>query len=188
MTEHGSHGDRQSEPLDAYLGLGANLGRRAHSLAAALELLDEVEGLALHETSSVYETAPVGVTEQPTFLNMVAHFGCTLSPLALLDAALSVERRLGRIREARWGPRTIDIDVLLLGEMRVDTRRLRIPHPELTRRQFVLVPLAEIAPDVVLPGGATAQELSAGESGEVRRLGSLVEVMAREQTGEAGGR
>ncbi|MGC9318304.1 MAG: 2-amino-4-hydroxy-6-hydroxymethyldihydropteridine diphosphokinase [Armatimonadota bacterium] len=188
MSKERGRRDGQAEPVDAYLGLGANLGQRAQSLAAALELLDEVDGLSLRQTSSVYETAPVGVTEQPTFLNMVAHFECTLRPLALLEAILRVERRLGRVREGRWGPRTIDIDVLLLGDMCVDTRRLRVPHPELTRRQFVLVPLAEIAPDLELPGGATAGQLSDGDGADVRRLGSLVEAMAREETGEAGTR
>lgn len=169
-------GEPTVPPRDAYLSLGANLGDRVHTLARAVELLDATAGLTLRAVSSVYETAPVGVTDQPAFLNLVARFECRLSARELLAIAQKIERALGRVRGPRWGPRTIDIDLLLLGDDRVDEPALTIPHSELTRRQFVLVPLAEIAPDLVLPGGRTAAELSAGESETVRRLGKLTEL------------
>jgi len=164
----------------AYLGLGANIGRRARALADALALLDGTDGLALAAVSSVYETEPVGVTDQPRFLNLVARFDCCVSAEELLAAARDVERRLKRVRARRWGPRTIDVDILLIGDERINTPELTVPHPEMTRRQFVLVPLAEIAPEVALPGGRTAAELSGGESPAVRRLGTPAEVVARE--------
>lgn len=171
-------GDR---PLDAWLGLGSNVGRRAHMLAAAIDALQAQEGLELLATSSVYETDPVGVTDQPAFLNMVARFSCRLSPMKLLEAVQAIERRLKRVRTIRWGPRTIDVDVLLLGEERVATEDLTVPHPELTKRQFVLVPLAQVAPELSLPGGRTAGELADPGSQAVRVLGTLDEVLRRER-------
>ncbi len=179
MTNEATFRERPERPLPLYLGLGANVGRRAESIAAALELLDEVEGLSLRDTSSVYETLPVGVTDQPIFLNMVAHFSCAISPAELLEAIGRVEEQMGRVRAVRWGPRTIDIDVLLLGDLQIDEPSLTIPHPEMTSRQFVLVPLAEIAPDVVLPGGLTAAEMADPTDEGVRSIGSLGDVLAR---------
>ncbi len=176
---------REAGGRPAYLGLGANIGRRARALSDALALLDATDGLSLTAVSSVYETEPVGVTDQPRFLNLVARFECRLSPEELLAAAQDAERRLKRVRARRWGPRTIDVDILLIGDERITTPALTVPHPEMTRRQFVLVPLAEIAPEVALPGGHTAAELSAGESAAVRRLGTVAEVVARESA-EAG--
>jgi 2-amino-4-hydroxy-6-hydroxymethyldihydropteridine diphosphokinase len=169
------------EALDAWLGLGSNLGRRARMLAGALDALAETEGLESVDASSVYETEPVGVTDQPAFLNMVARFRCSLSPEELLAAVQAVESKLRRIRTRRWGPRTIDVDILLLGDLAVETERLTVPHPELTNRQFVLVPLAELAPDLSLPGGSTAGELAEPGSEAVQRLGTLDEVLARER-------
>ncbi|MFO8081921.1 MAG: 2-amino-4-hydroxy-6-hydroxymethyldihydropteridine diphosphokinase [Armatimonadota bacterium] len=184
MGEHSSeaeHAPGGNEPLDAWLGLGSNLGRRARMLARALEALGETEGLEPAAVSSVYETDPVGVTDQPAFLNMVARFRCRLSPDELLAAVQAVESKLKRIRTRRWGPRTIDVDILLMGDLSIDTERLTVPHPELTNRQFVLVPMAELAPDLPLPGGHTAGELAEPASNAVRRLGALEEVLARER-------
>lgn len=184
MSEHTHEAEPApggDEPLDAWLGLGSNLGHRAHMLAAALDALEECAGLDLVAASSVYETDPVGVTEQPAFLNMVAHFRCALEPRALLDAIQAAESELKRIRTHRWGPRTIDIDVLLLGDLHIRTERLTVPHPEMTNRQFVLVPLAELAPDLPLPGGCTVSEMAEPESDAVRRLGTLDEVLGRER-------
>lgn len=169
-------GQAKAGARDAYLGLGANLGERARTLARAVDALAATPGLRLRALSSVYETAPVGVTDQPAFLNLVACFECRLTAEQLLAVAQAIERRFGRVRERRWGPRTLDIDLLLLGDERVHRPELTIPHPELTRRQFVLVPLAEIAPELVLPGGRTAAELSTGESDAVHRLGTLDEL------------
>jgi 2-amino-4-hydroxy-6-hydroxymethyldihydropteridine diphosphokinase len=184
MSQHTTEAESTTggdEPLDAWLGLGSNVGRRARMLAAALDALSAVEGLELAETSAVYETDPVGVVDQPAFLNMVARFRCRLSPEGLLDALQEVERDLKRIRTRRWGPRTIDVDVLLLGEMQIETDRLTVPHPEMTNRQFVLVPLAELGPQLPLPGGRTAGELADPDSDAVRRLGRLDEVLRRER-------
>lgn len=166
---------------DAYLSLGANVGARAHNLAQALALLDATEGLTLRRLSSVYETEPVGFADQPHFLNLVACFSCSLPAQALLAVAKDVERQMGRVHTRRWGPRLIDVDILLLGEERISSPELTIPHPEMLRRQFVLVPLAEIAPELRLSGGRTAAELAQGESAAVRRLGTLEEVVARER-------
>lgn len=168
------------EPPDAWLGLGSNMGRRARMLAKALDALKAQEGLELLATSSVYETDPVGVTDQPEFLNMVARFRCALTPEELLLAMHAVEKQLGRVRVKRWGPRTIDIDLLLLGELQIATDELTVPHPEMTRRQFVLIPLAEVAPDLPLPGGRTAAEIADASTGTVRRIGALDEVLQRE--------
>jgi len=184
MSEHTNEAEQApggDQPLDAWLGLGSNVGRRARMLAGALEALAETEGLELVEASSVYETEPVGVTDQPTFLNMVAHFRCRLAPEALLEGLQAVERTLKRIRTRRWGPRTIDVDVLLLGDLQIETDRLTVPHPEMVRRQFVLVPLAELAPDLPLPGGRTAGELAEPDSDAVQRLGTLEDVLRREK-------
>lgn len=178
-AERASGGD---PPPTAWLGLGSNVGRRARMIAAALDALGATAGLELIATSSVYETEPVGVTDQPDFLNVVARFDCALGPEALLDAIQGVEKRLKRTRTKRWGPRTIDIDLLLLGDLRVETERLTVPHPELTNRQFVLVPLAELAPEILLPGGRTAAELATPGIDAVRRLGALDELLRRERS------
>jgi len=175
-AEHGS-----GEPPDAWLGLGSNMGRRARMLAQALTALQAQDGLMLSAASSVYETDPVGVTDQPAFLNMVARFGCTLTPAGLLEAIRAVEAKLGRVRTMRWGPRTIDVDVLLIGELRIQTDELTVPHPELMRRQFVLIPLAEIDPRLPLPDGRTAAELADAGGEAVRRLGTLDELLRREE-------
>ena len=135
--------------VTAYLGLGSNLGDREENLRQALSLLGEsVEITAL---SSVYQTEPWGYGEQPSFLNMVCGFRTSLSPPELLALAQEVERKLGRVRTIRYGPRTMDVDILLYGDRIVDTPDLQIPHPRIPERAFVLAPLAEIAPDVEHP-------------------------------------
>ena len=132
--------------VTAYLGLGSNLGDREENLRKALSLLGDVgEIIAL---SSVYETEPWGYAEQPSFLNMVCGFRTSLSPPELLALAQEVERKLGRVRTIRYGPRTMDVDILLYGDLVLDTPDLQIPHPRIPERAFVLAPLAEIAPDV----------------------------------------
>ena len=135
--------------VTAYLGLGSNLGDREENLRQALSLLGEsVEIIAL---SSVYQTEPWGYTAQPSFLNLVCGFRTSLGPPELLALVQEVERRLGRVRTIRYGPRTIDVDILLYGDRIVDTPDLQIPHPRIPERAFVLAPLAEIAPDVEHP-------------------------------------
>lgn len=163
-----------------YLGLGANLGRRAHNLAAAIErLLARAEAKLVAE-SSVYETEPVGIIDQPAFLNMAACVETEAAPEDLLREALAVERGLGRVREVRWGPRTIDIDLLLYDGPPIASADLELPHPRLGERQFVLVPLAEIAPDAMLPDGRVAREAADPTDDAIRRLGSLADCVARE--------
>ena len=137
----------------AYLGLGSNQGNRVGLLNAALERLEASGRVRVIKRSSLYETAPVGVTDQPRFVNLVAEVHTDLEPQGLLELALAAERTLGRVRTQRWGPRTVDIDILLYDEVQVDTPTLAIPHPEMTRRRFVLEPLLEIAPDAALPDG-----------------------------------
>jgi 2-amino-4-hydroxy-6-hydroxymethyldihydropteridine diphosphokinase len=134
-----------------YLSLGSNLGDRARTMEQALERLERSGRVRITKRSSLYETAPVGFTDQPWFLNMAVEAETDLDPHSLLDLIHRVEAGLGRRREVRWGPRTVDIDILLYGDEEVSTERLTIPHPELHRRAFVLVPLLEIAPDLRHP-------------------------------------
>ena len=135
--------------VTAYLGLGSNLGDREENLRKALSLLRDVGEITA--LSSVYETEPWGYAEQPSFLNLVCGFRTSLSPPELLALVQEVERRLGRVRTIRYGPRTIDVDILLYGDRIVDTPDLQIPHPRIPERAFVLAPFAEIAPDVEHP-------------------------------------
>jgi 2-amino-4-hydroxy-6-hydroxymethyldihydropteridine diphosphokinase len=141
-----------------YLGLGSNLGDRAANLRAAVrELPPEVSVLV---QSVVYETPPWGVEDQPGFLNMALKAETNLMPAALRDHVKRIERKVGRIETFRWGPRVIDIDILLYEDRIVDTPKLVIPHAQMHKRPFVLVPLVSIAPDVVHPAlGLTMREL-----------------------------
>ena len=142
-----------AEPVIAYLGLGGNLGDRLAALTDALALLDATPGLRRVSCSSVYETEPWGVTDQPSFLNLAAGFETTLSPPDLLAACKKVESQVGRTESYRWGPRLIDVDILLYGDAVVNSAvpDLQIPHARLAERAFVLVPLAEIALDAAVP-------------------------------------
>jgi 2-amino-4-hydroxy-6-hydroxymethyldihydropteridine diphosphokinase len=137
----------------AYVGLGANLGDREATLRAAVAALGAIEGVRVAAVSSFRETDPVGYLDQPRFLNGAAAVDTTLGPRELLDALLAVERSLGRTREGpRFGPRTIDLDLLLYGDESVDEPGLRVPHPRLQERAFALEPLAELDPGLVVPG------------------------------------
>jgi len=141
-----------------YLGLGSNLGNRRRNLAVALERLAPL--VRIEAVSSLYETQPVGPVEQPLYLNAVCRCVTGLHPLALMRHGQEVEREIGRRPGERWGPRPIDIDLLLYGDQVVDRDELRVPHPELANRAFVLVPLAELDPGVRVPGlGRTMSEL-----------------------------
>ncbi len=154
----------------AFLGLGGNQGDRAALLAEALRRLDRVPGIRVTAVSSAYATAPVGPQDQPEFLNAVAAVRTTLAPGDLLAACLRIEAELGRVRAGRWGPRTIDIDVLLYGEGAWTEPGLVIPHPRLTERAFVLQPLAELAPELCLAGQPIAAWAAAAGTRGVRRL------------------
>lgn len=130
----------------AYLGLGSNLGERSAFLDLAEERLKGAYGIRLEAVSSRRETEPWGYTDQPSFLNSCARIRTFLSPEALLDTVLQIEREAGRERSLRWGPRTLDIDILLYDDLICGTERLVLPHPEMERRQFVLDPMCELAP------------------------------------------
>jgi 2-amino-4-hydroxy-6-hydroxymethyldihydropteridine diphosphokinase len=146
-----------------YVGLGSNLGEREATLRHALEHLEGDEEIEVVAVSTFRETDPVGYVDQPRFLNGAVALETELSPQALLERLLDVERRLGRTREGpRFGPRTIDLDLLLYGEEVVDERELAVPHPRLHERRFALEPLAELDPDLVVPGRGPVADLLAG--------------------------
>jgi 2-amino-4-hydroxy-6-hydroxymethyldihydropteridine diphosphokinase len=146
----------------AYVGLGANLGRREETLRAAIELLGQAEGVEVTAVSELRETDPVGVRDQPRFLNGAVAVETTLTPRELLDLLLGIELELGRIRDGtRWGPRTVDLDLLLYAEELVDEPGLRIPHPRLHERRFALEPLAELDPKLSIPGRGRVSDLLA---------------------------
>ncbi len=149
----------------AYLGLGSNLGDRRANLQAALRLLSAAA--TIKQVSSLYETEPVGLTAQPRFLNAACAIETALSAHALLRFVKGIERRLGRQPGRRFGPRSIDVDILLYGAYRVRTRQLTIPHPRLAERVFALVPLRELAPEVSHPTlGVTVNNLAGRVGGE----------------------
>ena len=142
---------RGTATTTAWIGLGANLGAAAETLAAALRALEDAPGIGRVEPSPVYRTAPVGDVPQDDYLNAVASVETTLRPLPLLDLLHDIEQRFGRERFVHWGPRTLDLDLLLYGDRVIRHPRLTVPHAELHRRAFVLVPLADLAPDLRHP-------------------------------------
>ena len=136
----------------AYIGLGANIGPREVTILRAVDLLAAADGVSVVEVSQLRESDPVGVADQPMFLNGVVAVDTTLGARPLLETLLTIERELGRERGERWGPRTIDLDLLVFGDEVVDEPGLTVPHPRLAERRFALEPLAELAPDLVVPG------------------------------------
>jgi 2-amino-4-hydroxy-6-hydroxymethyldihydropteridine diphosphokinase len=144
---------------ETYLLLGANLGDRLHYLQEARKLIAEKIG-TLAQSSGLYETEPWGISEQPAYLNQALKLSTSLPPAELMQALLLIERELGRSRSAKWEPRNIDIDILFYGNSILNTPDLVIPHPELHRRNFALIPLLEIAPELLHPVlGKTIEEL-----------------------------
>ncbi|HEX5756933.1 MAG TPA: 2-amino-4-hydroxy-6-hydroxymethyldihydropteridine diphosphokinase [Arenimonas sp.] len=151
-------------PLRAYIGLGGNEGDVVSALTAALQALDALPQSSLLARSRFYRTPAWGQVAQPDFINAVAELQTTLPPRALLDALLDIERGLGRTRSSgnRWGPRTVDLDLLLYGDSTIDVPGLVVPHPHLHQRAFVLKPLLEVAPALSIPGHGSAAALLAG--------------------------
>ncbi|MDE3177035.1 MAG: 2-amino-4-hydroxy-6-hydroxymethyldihydropteridine diphosphokinase [Pseudomonadota bacterium] len=149
------------------LGLGGNVGDPAAAIRAALAALPE-RGIVVERVSSLYRTAPWGGVPQPDYANACAIGRTDLAPLDLLDAIKQLERDLGRVDTTRWGPRVIDIDILYYGDLSYQDERLVIPHRDLARRAFVLIPLAEIAPDLTIDGVRVAEAARALPSDDVR--------------------
>ena len=143
----------------AYVALGSNLGDKEANLRRALELLIE-RGVEIVKTSTFISTEPYGVTDQPTFLNGVCEVRTSLEPLALLHTLLEIEQEMGRVRLRHWGERNIDLDLLLYEDVVMDTPELKLPHPDMQNRDFVLLPLAELAPELIHPAiGKSISEL-----------------------------
>jgi len=158
----------------AHIGLGGNLGDAEATLRAALVELDRLPGIRVRAASRLYRTPAWGRLDQPAFVNAAAALETTLAPEALLDALLGLERRFGRerVEGERWGPRTLDLDVLLIGDRVVDTPRLQVPHPHLHERAFALLPLAEIAAGTLIPGhGTVGEALARVETGGLAPIG-----------------
>ncbi|RMG54263.1 MAG: 2-amino-4-hydroxy-6-hydroxymethyldihydropteridine diphosphokinase [Gammaproteobacteria bacterium] len=150
----------------AYIGLGSNLEDPLRQLESACAALDTLPRSRLLRRSSPWRSPPMGPQDQPDFLNAVACLKTELPPLALLDGLQSIEQRQGRVRERHWGPRTIDLDLLLMGSLRLVSERLHLPHPGIAERAFVLLPLAEVAEsDLHIPGHGLLQELLDGMDG-----------------------
>ncbi len=140
-----------SDSSEAYIALGANLGNREQTLYDAIELLNHHPHIEVQRCSGVYDTAPVGYTDQPAFYNMAIKVSTVLQPLELLQTMLDIENQLGRVRDIRWGPRTVDLDLLWIDGVHMDTERLQLPHPRMHERAFVLVPLQEIVEQAEAP-------------------------------------
>lgn len=156
---------------EAYLGLGSNIGDKAAMLAAAVARLEATDGIRVTARSSDYRTPPWGETDQDWFLNAAIGIETSLSPHALLDACLAIEAALGRVRERRWGPRSIDIDVLHYAGATVEDERLVLPHRFVRERAFVLAPLAEIAPDLMIGGERVQDALARLDRTGIERVG-----------------
>ena len=159
-----------TEARTAYLSLGSNLGNREETLRKAVRQLAAADGVKTLAVSSLYETEPWGKKDQPSFLNIAVSQQTTLSPEELLALAQAVETELGRMRHERWGPRTVDVDILHIEGVERKTPTLTLPHPYMTERAFVLVPLAEIASDLVVMGRTVEAWKKSADDGSVIRV------------------
>ncbi len=155
----------------SYIGVGSNVGDRASFCREAVASLDAASGVAVQRASSLYETAPLGGPPQRSFVNLVVRIETDLDPRALLEVCQHIEHQLGREpSEIRWGPRVVDLDILLYGDEKLNEPDLEIPHPRIAQRRFVLVPLLEIDPDVSDPWGYRYADLLDEAEGEVQHL------------------
>lgn len=160
------------ERKKAYLGIGSNLGDKREYLRQAIELLQKSDCIDVMKLSSCYETQPVGYAEQDWFLNMVVEISTGLDPYALLEYCQLIERELKRERNIRWGPRTIDVDILLYEGVRMVDDKLTIPHPRMKERGFVLIPLQEIAPGIMIEDIGVETLIGQLSGDEVRKCGA----------------
>lgn len=157
----------------AFIALGSNLDQPQQQVRAALSALDAIPGIRLLRASSLYRTVPVGYLDQPDFINAVAELDTELAPLALLDALMQLEERFGRVRSFRNAPRVLDLDLLMVEGVVLDSERLTLPHPRMHERAFVLAPLAELQPDLAVgQHGRADQLLAARDASGVERLAS----------------
>ena len=155
----------------AFIGLGSNLANPSAQVLQAMQLIDQHHGIRVLAKSGLYRSAPVGYLEQPDFINAVIKVETQLAPLALLQTLLALEQENGRTREFQNAPRTLDLDVLLYGDLQMHERGLTIPHPRMHERAFVLLPLAEIAPGCAIPGrGSVSELLRAIDASGVKQL------------------
>ncbi|WP_027364255.1 2-amino-4-hydroxy-6-hydroxymethyldihydropteridine diphosphokinase [Desulfotruncus alcoholivorax] len=159
-----------TEGIRCFIGLGSNMGDARANIREALKLLVNTRGISVVSSAPLYRTAPVGYTDQDHFINTVAEIYTTLSPRSLLDNLQDIENRLGRVRLIRWGPRTIDLDLLLYGDESIHEPGLEVPHPRMHQRAFVVVPLADLCPDLLV-NGERVDELA-------RRLSSEQDIYA----------
>lgn len=148
--------------VTAYIGVGTNMGDKEANIRQALEMISNIPGVILNRAASIYKTEPVGFLEQDWFLNTVVEIATELAPLTLLEKLLDIENRMGRVRAIHWGPRVIDLDIVLYGDAVINTPRLTVPHPRMAERAFVLAPLAELEPGLELKGLGRVSRL-AGE-------------------------
>lgn len=155
---------------EATIGLGSNIGDKRGNIDRAIEALAATPGVRLRARSSYWRTEPWGFAEQDWFVNACVAVETTLAPRALLERCLAVEALLGRRREIRWGPRLIDLDVLTFGDAAIDEPGLTVPHPHIGERAFVLAPLAELRPGLVVSGRTVAEHLAALDATGVARL------------------
>lgn len=156
-----------------FLSLGTNQGDKKNLLQEAVYRLEQLEKTSLLAISSLYRTAAWGRTDQEDFYNMVLLLETQLEPPQLLDRTQEIEKALGRVRSLHWGPRTMDIDILLFGDRRIDSERLQVPHPHMTKRRFVLEPLSEIAPKTMIFGRPLGDYLEEIDDEDVEKIGIL---------------
>ncbi|MFZ5353433.1 MAG: 2-amino-4-hydroxy-6-hydroxymethyldihydropteridine diphosphokinase [Bacillota bacterium] len=154
----------------AYLGIGSNIGDREANIVYALKMIEANEAIEIIKKSYMYETEPVGYKEQDWFYNIVVEIKTSLKPYELLDVCSNIEAELKRERLIRWGPRIIDVDILLYDDLHIDEVKLTIPHPRMTERAFVMVPLYEIADDLVIHGQYIADIIKSLKGERIRKI------------------
>jgi 2-amino-4-hydroxy-6-hydroxymethyldihydropteridine diphosphokinase len=158
-----------------YIGMGSNMGSKAENLARARQMIEAIDDVNIVKASSLYQTPPWGKTDQEDFINQVIAIDTELPPLELLHELQNLEIKLGRQRHEHWGPRVIDLDILLFGEENIATEELKVPHPYVMQRLFVLMPLQEIEPDMAFPDGSKIAEVlnrltGSAEASDIRKL------------------